>query len=58
MFEFVNLCASKIQATFKAYIMHKRHKLAIAKINKFKQKLCAVLKGWKTSNIYNCKNIK
>ena len=58
MFEFVNLCAEKIQATFKAYIMQKRHKLAMTKINRFKQKLCAVLKGWKTSNIFNCKKIQ
>lgn len=58
MFEFINLCASKIQATFKAYIMHKRHKIAIRKVNRFKEKLCAVLRGWKASNIYNSKKIQ
>lgn len=58
MFEFVNMCAQKIQATFKGYISQKRHKQAFKKIKQLKIKLGAVLVGWKTWNIYNCKKIK
>lgn len=58
MFEFVNMCAQKIQATFKSYITAKRHKQALKKLNNFKNKFKAILVGWKTWSVYNCKKNK
>jgi myosin heavy subunit len=58
MLEFVNMCAEKIQATFRTYITRKRHLFALKKLKKFKENFCAVLKGWKTWNVFNCKKIK
>lgn len=57
MLEFVNMCAAKIQATFKSYVTFKRHREAISRLNNFKSKLSAVVAGWKVWNIYNCKKI-
>jgi hypothetical protein len=58
MFEFINMCAEKIQATFKGYMTYKRHKQAFKRINNFKNKLTAITIGWKTWNIFNCKKLK
>lgn len=52
------MCASKIQAAFKGHITRKRHLNAIKNVKLFKQKFTAVLKGWKTWNVFNCKKIK
>jgi hypothetical protein len=58
MFEFINMCAEKIQAIFKGYITRKRHKQAVTKINNFREKLAAATIGWKTWNVYNCRKVK
>jgi hypothetical protein len=58
MLEFINMCAIKIQASFKAYIFAKRHLFAVKKLKKFREKMLAVVKGWKTRHIYSCKRIK
>ena len=48
------MCATKIQAKFKAFIVNKRHKKAMLRFRKFTMALRAITKGWKTRRIYNC----
>ena len=58
MFEFINMCAEKIQSIFKGYMQRKRHLQAMKMIKNFKNKFQNVVKSWKFWNIYNCKKIK
>jgi hypothetical protein len=52
------MCAEKIQSVFKGQLQRKRHQKAFEKINKIKNKLKNLVKGWKFWNIYNCKKVK
>jgi len=46
------MCASKIQNAFKAHIYAKRHRQALKRLDKFKNVAKALVKGWKTRQIF------
>ncbi len=52
------MCASKIQCAFKAYIYQKRHRMAVNKLNKFKNAAKAVVEGWKVRQIFRSVKIQ
>jgi myosin heavy subunit len=53
--DFVHHCATMIQASFKGYIMRKRHQIAIKKLKKVTQSLLTCFRIWKAKRIYNCR---
>lgn len=58
LIEYLNMLATTIQATFKGYLVRKRHKMASQKLNRFVSLLAAAVKGWKTRNVLRCLKIK
>lgn len=58
LIEYLNMLATTIQASFKGYLVRKRHKLASQRLNRFMSLLGAAAKGWKTRNVLRCLKIK
>lgn len=52
------MCAEKIQAVFKGSITRRRHLAAFKRLKSFKDKMSALVRGWKVRRVMRCNKIR